>query len=114
MTAIEIAANWQRKHSTEKIEDRIAWHFARGLVWSTPDCFMLASEVRYDNEQICGGEPNAWFVELGAATEACANPVREFMRVAPWEHEYALWRRNNEPRVRAFSWDKLKRKVGLN
>ena len=75
---------------------------------------MLASEVRYEDEDVVGGEPNAWFVELGAANEACGNPVKEFMRVAPWQHEYALWKRNGEQRIRAFSWDKLKRKVGLN
>ena len=118
MAPWQTASEWQREHQTEAFEDRVGFHLSCGFVWSTPAVFMLAREVYWDREMqrfgLNGEEPNAWFVELAAANEACGNPVRELMRVAPWPHEYALWCRRGEMRVREFRWDKLSRKVGLN
>lgn len=82
----------------------------------TPDVFLLAHEVYWDNDakQIKHEEsqPNAWFVEL-AASRMSSGAVREFMRVATHSHKWCLWRRDNEPRVRCFDWEKLGKKVRL-
>lgn len=118
LTPVEGAARWWREHSTEGFEERVAWHFACGLVWSSPVCFMLAHEVYWDVERgalgLNGEAPNAWFVELAVVRGGRVNPVRECMRVAPWRHRYAAWCRRGEFRVKVFDWEKLSRKVGLN
>ena len=118
MTPWQTAAEWQKEHSPEGFEECIGRHLSNGFVWSTPYCFMLASEVYWDKEReafgLNGEDPNAWFVTLAASNEACASAAKEFMRIAPWKHPWALWCRRGEMRVRAFDWEKLSRKVGLN
>ena len=108
------AKHWWDDHSTdETFEETLGWHLAHGLVYSTPEVFLLARECRWDGEEMHDdGEPNAWFVELAAAA-GCANPVREFMRVASRPQQYALWCRHNQFEIRAYDWRKLARKVGL-
>jgi hypothetical protein len=109
----ELAAQWQQKHSPVSFEQVLGWHLSRGYVWSTPDVFMVAREECYDaaTGEFCVGEPNCWFVELAAGRAGL--PVREFMRVAPYPHRWVAWCRRNEPRVKAFEWGKLSKKVRL-
>jgi hypothetical protein len=108
------AKHWWDDHSTdETFEETLGWHLAHGLVYSTPEVFLLARECRWDGEEMHDdGEPNAWFVELAAASGR-ANPVREFMRVASRPQQWALWCRHNQFEIRAYDWRKLARKVGL-
>jgi hypothetical protein len=112
----ELAKQWQEEHSTEDFWDLLGRHMSGGFVWITPQVFLLASEERWNAEKqeiaINDGSPaNAWFVRL-AASAGHANPVGEFLRVAPHRHQYALWCRRGEMRVRAFDWEKLIKKVG--
>lgn len=108
------AKEWHEEHiSTETFEQCLGWHMSRGVVYSAPDGFMLANEARWDEDReeidIGGEEPNAWMVELASAEgpEAFAR----FMRTAPHAHKWVLWCRRGEFRVRAFSWEKLIRKL---
>jgi hypothetical protein len=99
----ERARNWHDEHTTEPFESLLAWHMAHGLVFNTPQVFLLAHEVHYSpdtNTMTYDLPPNAWFVELAAATNH-ANPVREFLRVA------------TRPQAHAYPWAKLARRVGL-
>lgn len=118
MTPWERARIWHDEHiSTETFEESFGWHLSCGYVWSTPEVFLLAREVHWDadREEIAINEDlerNAWFVTL-AASVGSANPVREFLRIAPHKRPWCLWCRRGEMRVRAFEWDKLSKKVRL-
>jgi uncharacterized membrane-anchored protein len=114
MTPWQRAKQWHDNHvTTESFEETLGWHLTHGLVYSTPEVFLLARECRWDGEEMHDdGEHNAWFVEL-AASAGHANPVREFMRVASRPQQWALWCRHNQFEIRAYDWRKLARKVGL-
>lgn len=106
---------WDENVATETFEETLGWHLTNGLVYSTPQVFLLARETHWDGSEANddAGEANAWFVELAAAV-GHANPVREFMRVASRPQRYALWCRHGSfDEVRAYDWNKLSRKVGL-
>ncbi len=109
------AKQWHDKHvSTETFEELLGWYLSNGLVYSTPQVFLLARECHWDAERkdiSDEGERNAWFVEL-AASAGHANPVREFLRIAPHPHRWALWCRHNQFEIRAHDWRKLSKKVG--
>ena len=108
------AKQWWDEHvAQETFEEALGRNLSSGLVYSTPEVFLLAREVHWDaeREEITNeGERNAWFVELAAAGHA--NPVREFMRVASRPHKWALWCRHGSFRIRAHDWTTLSKKVG--
>jgi hypothetical protein len=114
MTPWQKAKAWHDSNvTTETFEETLGWHLTHGLVYSTPEVFLLARECRWDGEEMHDdGEPNAWFVELAAAA-GHANPIREFLRVASRPQQWALWCRHNQFEIRAYDWRKLARKVGL-
>lgn len=117
MLALQKAKAWQEKHSPHPFDKVLVWYLRNGVVWNQPDAFMLAIEAHWDEdtEQIISGrEPNAWFVELAATSGKCRSVLAEMLRVAPHPHQWAVWHRRNEPRLRAFDWNKLLRKAGLN
>jgi hypothetical protein len=113
MTPWQKAKAWHDANvTTETFEETLGWHLTHGLVYSTPEVFLLARECRWDGEEMHDdGEPNAWFVELAAAA-GCANPVREFMRVASRPQKWALWCRHNSFEIKAHDWAKLSKRVG--
>lgn len=111
----EKARNWHDEYTTAPFESLLAWHMAHGLVFNTPQVFLLAHEVHYspdNNTMTYDLPPNAWFVPLAAAT-GHANPVAEFLRVATRPHVWACWCRHNAFRIHAYPWSKLARRVGL-
>lgn len=112
----ERAKIWQEENCTESFEELLGWHLSCGLVFSTPQVFLLAHETHYDPEtQEMNMEltPNAWFVPL-AASVGHANPVAEFLRVATRPQEWALWCRRNSFQIHAYRWQKLAARVGLS
>lgn len=116
MTPWERAKIWQQENSTESFEELVGWHLSCGLVFSTPQVFLLAHETHYDpetNEMTMELTPNAWFVPL-AASVGHANPIAEFLRVATRPHKWACWCRHNTFRVHAYPWRKLAARVGLS
>jgi hypothetical protein len=114
MTPWQRAKQWHESNVTdESFEETLGWHLTHGLVYSTPEVFLLARECRWDGEEMHDdGEHNAWFVEL-AASAGHANPVREFMRAASRPQQWALWCRHNSFEIKAHDWAKLSKKVRL-
>jgi hypothetical protein len=118
MLAWEIARQWQSANCMTPFEELLGWHLSCGLVHSTPSVFLLAQEVNWnlDSKEIVEGQkPNAWFVELAAAT--CHNPMKEFLRVATRPHKFVLWCRQSRGRkhdVHAYRWEHLARRVGYS
>ena len=116
MTAWQIAKQWQDKNSSKDFYTAVCLHMATGLVFVTPQIFLLAREVFWNNDSktISSDEdtPNAWFVELGASS-GHKYAIKEFMRVAPRPHKWAVWCRRGESRARAFDWSQLAKKVRL-
>lgn len=118
MTAWQRAKQWWDDNVAAKtFEQVLGEHISTGLVYATPQVFLLAREVFYDqaNQQVIRNDDkdsNAWFVEL-AASVGNANPVREFMRVAPRARQWALWCRHNNFEIKAHQWAQLARKVRL-
>lgn len=112
---------WQRAKAwhdsnvtTETFEETLGWHLSNGLVYSTPQVFLLARQTHWDGAEVNddAGDHNAWFVELASAV-GHANPVREFMRVASRPQKWALWCRHNSFEFKAHDWAKLAKKVRL-
>jgi hypothetical protein len=98
-------------------EEILGTHLSCGIIHSTPSIFLLAREVTWDpvGHEIIEGDPNAWFVEL-ASSSAHATPVREFLRIVPHPHAWALWCRQSPGRkhdIHAYAWNKLSARVGL-
>jgi hypothetical protein len=97
-------------------EETLGWHLSCGLVHSTRSVFLLAHEVNWDpfaKEIVQDGLPNAWFVQLAAAT--CHSPVREFLRVAARPHDFVLWCRQAPGRphdIHSYRWAHLAKRVG--
>ena len=114
MTPWQRAKAWHDANVTdESFEETLGWHLTHGLVYSTPEVFLLARECRWDGEEMHDdGEHNAWFVEL-AASAGHANPIREFLRVASRPQRWALWCRHNSFEIKAHDWAKLSKKVRL-
>ena len=115
MTPFDRAILWQRENSTESFEEILGWHLGHGLVYSTPTAFLLAHETHYDpatNDMNYDSPPNAWFVQLAAATSV--NPIREFLRVATRPQPWAVWQRNTGSRLHAYPWNALAKKVRLS
>lgn len=115
MTAWQIAKQWHDDNITQiDFNQALGWYFNNGLVHSTPHVFLMGGEVYWDAEsrEVRNDAPNAWFVYL-AASAGCANPTREFMRIAPRPHQWVLWCRHNSFETRAYDWNKLAKKVRL-
>jgi hypothetical protein len=111
------AKQWHEEHiATETFTEALGWHLSAGVVYSSPDAFMLARQVSWDAERreiaINDNAPlNAWLVELAAVSDG-ADAFGRFMRVAPHPQPWVLWCRRGEMRVRAFNWNKLTKKIG--
>lgn len=107
------AKAWHDDHiATETFTELLGWHMSAGVVYSSPDAFMLAHECHWNGSEVgYEGERNAWLVELAATTDG-ASAFGRFMRVAPHPQPWVLWCRRGELRVRAFNWDKLTKKLG--
>lgn len=90
--------------SPEEYEQRMGLCLREGYVFSTPWEFLAAHDAEHS------GQP-AYFIL--SAVGGTGNVLARFMRYAPEPRPWILWCRNNEQRVRAFAWDKLARKAGL-
>jgi hypothetical protein len=129
MLAWEIARQWQAENCMTPFEERLGWHLSCGLVYSTKDCFLLASEVTWDQElkaivesresRVEGQKPNAWFVELAVSAPQLSgfrsqvSPIRQFLQVASRPHEWVLFRRDNGFKIHTYRWSHLARRVRL-
>lgn len=113
MTPWQKAKKWWDDHSTQDFWEVVGEHLSAGLVWNSPDCFMLASPLRWNAEekQFEHGEHNCWFVTLAAGTSG-TNPIRECLRVAPRPHQYVAWCRRGSFEPRVYLWEKLIKKTG--
>jgi hypothetical protein len=129
MLAWEIARQWQSENCMTPFEEILGAHLSGGLIHSTKDVFLLAQEVTWDpvakeilqpSAFSLQPSPNAWFVELAAASptvQQSNSPIAEFLRVAPRSHEFVLWyraARNRPHNIHAYKWAHLARKVGLH
>ena len=117
MLAWETARKWQQDNCMIPFEEILGWHLSCGLVHSTPSVFLLARQVTWDPAlmEIVKGVPNAWFVELAAASNHSA-PISEFLRVASCPHEFVLWYRQSKNRkhdIHAYRWSHLAKRVGI-
>jgi hypothetical protein len=107
------AKEWHDENdATVSFPELVGQHLSQGLVYSTDQVFLLASELRWNAEDFRfeSGEPNCWFVRL-AASAGHTNPVGEFMRVAPRPQQYAAWCRRGGFEPRIYDWNKLLRKT---
>jgi len=119
MLAWETARTWWQEHSTVPFEERLGWHLACGLVYSTQDCFLMASEATWDHggQEIVEGTKNAWFVELAVLSPSAfslqPSALSLLLQVAPHPREWILFRRNNGFKIHAWRWDHFARRVGF-
>ena len=114
MTPWQKAKQWQEENdATCSFEELLGAHLSSGYIWNSPQVFLLAGETRWNAQEECfeSGTANCWFVRLAAAV-GHANPVREFLRVAPRPHQYVGWYRRNQFEPRIYRWDKLMKHVG--
>jgi len=116
MTAYEIAEQWQKDYTTTPLQERIDWHTKNGLIFITPQLFVIAFETYFDKEQedidMETTSPNAWFIELAASSDRTM-PIRNIMQVLTKKNDWVLWCRRGINSLHSYNWDKLARKVGL-
>jgi len=112
--AWKIAKQWHEKYIPNfPFAEAVVHYLKEGIVYSSPEIFVCGREVLWDGSEVSVSKhPNAWFVYMAASSNH-SNPVREFMRVAPRAHEWAVWHRRNEARARVFNWASLAERVGL-
>jgi hypothetical protein len=116
MTAWQLAKQFQDEHCVETFEDVLGRHLAGGVIVSSPQLFICAREIHWDEER---GEPslaepldpNCWFVELAAGIGR-TNVLRDLLRALPHPQKWLAWCRRGEMRVRVFNWNKLSNKLG--
>lgn len=111
----ELAVKWYEQYMPDtNFAAAVAESFQRDdvHVYSCRDLFAMAQEVHWDSEQkqITAGKPNAWFTEMLAVT-GTGNPLHRIMAIAPHPHEWCLWTRNNDGRVRACRWETVLEKL---
>lgn len=114
MLAWEKAKEWHYNNvTTQTFEETLGWHLSNGLIYSTPQAFLLAHECHWDGRKDnYEGERNAWFIELAAGSGG-ADLFRKLMSVATHPHEWVLWHRHGSfERVKAYRWEKLSKKLG--
>jgi hypothetical protein len=117
MTPWQKAKQWHDRYFPEiHFGASVAENIARpdGFVVSFDDVFIMGQEVHWDakSRSITAGQPNAWFVQLAAAGDG-ANAHERFLSAATKPHEYVLWQRRNDGRIRARRCsDILKRTKG--
>jgi hypothetical protein len=95
-----------------------------GLLHVDSGLVLLAHECTFDpvtREVSHGPERNAWFVRLaaragirGRGTGGGAQMLADFLRIVPTVHEWALWCRRGEQRVRAYRMRDLQLRVARN
>lgn len=98
-----------------------------GLLHVDSGLVLLAHECMFDpetGEVSHGAERNAWFVRLAARVTTMADRglrmadgskmLEDFLRIVPTVHEWALWCRRGENRVRAYRMRDLEMRAGRN
>lgn len=102
----EQAANWYARYEPNTdFGAAMVEAIKGGLLYSHDDLFVMGRETRWDGEQIIEGEPNAWYITMAAARGG--NAILRVMDLAPYPHEWCLWRRRNDGRIRAHKWQDL-------
>jgi hypothetical protein len=105
MTPWQKAQQWHDRYFPESnFGLAVAENIARpdGFVVSFDDVFIMGQEVYWDDaaHSIEAGPPNAWFVQLAAVADG-ANAHERFLSAATKPHQYVLWQRRNDGRIRA-------------
>jgi hypothetical protein len=101
------------ENSSVSFEEVLGWHMSCGVVYVTPDVFMLAHEVRWDGEELHeDGVANCWFIELSGGSGR-RSPFKEFMKVAPRRLEYVAWHKHGSTRPHVYGWEKFAVKIKL-
>jgi len=113
MTPWQKAKHWWDNHSTQDFWEAVGEHLSAGYVFSSPELFCLAKELRWDAETqtFSYDQPNCWFVTLAASTGRL-NPVSEFLRMTPHPQTYVAWCRRGSFDPRVYSMEQLMKKVG--
>jgi len=105
------------------METLLAQYLRGGLVHVEPGLVIMAHECHYGaltGEVSHEATPNAWFVRLAARVGSVQFSVgrvmlADFLRVVPARgHEWALWCRRGDGRLRAFRMESLQQKAGRN
>lgn len=112
MAPWKIAKQWQEENdATLDFDQLVTWHLANGLVFSNAGSFLVAKELHcnFDDKTLSDTEPrNCWFVRLAASTDG---KLSEFMRVAPYPHEYVAWHRRGGSELKIHRWETVARKL---
>ena len=116
MTSWQIARQWIQQNTDTHFEEALTRNFESGLVYATPQHFLLAHEAHYNPQNpiplMYNAPSNAWFVELFVSTTGC-NPIREFLNVIRAPREYVLWCRRGTDKLRVNTWSQMLRKARL-
>jgi hypothetical protein len=94
----EIArSQWDKECSNEgSFEQQMSFHFAGGVVISTPDLFALVHD-----------EGDGWFVTSAAATKpGWLAKLMQFMD----RREFIRFRRNGGQKTKVYRWEQLARR----
>lgn len=113
----------QRLEPEVPMEELLGQYLRGGLVHVEPGLVLLAHECHFapeTGEVSHSHEPNAWFVRLAARVAAVqleglkvgrweGGMLSDFLRIVPYPHEWALWCRRADGRVRAHRMSALRK-----
>lgn len=84
-----------------------------GVVWSSPDRFVLALPVSLDRTQNMVHDPDhgdTWFLHLaaqsGGRSRSC-DVLRGFMALAPHPLPFVAWHRRQSKRLHRYPWARV-------
>jgi hypothetical protein len=114
MTALEKAVAWQNENSSHPFLQRLIWNMQHGFVHCDNETFIMGHPLKYDPKTktiTMNKTPNAWFVELAAATTH-TNSVKTLWRfLAARPLKYVIWLRRGFQLPHIYLWDKLDQKL---
>jgi hypothetical protein len=96
---------------------------AGGYVYSTPDLFIIAFPVYFDEYGRMvhsDDEGDTWFVHLAAlsgevrAASSHKRPteaMKRFLNLAPYALPFVAWHRHGKPKVHRYTWNQLEARI---
>lgn len=108
-TAISIARALHARHTGPQhasFEQVLGWYLADGVVWSTPQEFLLARPGWWDGRQVHldKAPANCWLVHCAVGV----GRKHSIQSRLPYRLNHIAWHRRGGNKLRVASWERMK------
>ena len=114
MTALEKAVAWQKENSSHPFLQRLVWNMQHGFLHCDKKIFIMGHALNFDPKTkniTMNKNPNAWFVELAAATTHANSVTTLWSILAARPLKYVIWLRRGFQTPHIYLWKKLNQKL---